>query len=209
MRIKPFLLLAAAGTAGLALVIGNDALAKYEEPAYGVDRKEGNFEIRSYPSVIAAEVEVSGLGESSANSAFKILAGYIFGKNVSKTKIAMTVPVTENLNAEKIAMTVPVTTAVDNESMIMRFFMPSKYSLETLPEPLDKRILLHRLPPRKFAVIRFSGFSSNENCRQHEEQLKTWLKNQNLEAAGDALRAFYNPPWTLPFMRRNEIWIPL
>lgn len=209
MRIKPLVLLAAAGAAGLGLVIGTDALAKYEEPGYSVDRKEGNFEIRSYPSVIAAEVEVLGRGEQSANSAFKILAGYIFGKNSSKTKIAMTVPVTEKLTAEKIAMTVPVMTDVDKKNMTMRFFMPSKYSLDTLPEPIDKRIKLYQLPPRKFAVIRFSGSSSNENCRKHEEQLNIWLKNQNLEAAGDALRAFYNPPWTLPFMRRNEIWIPL
>lgn len=209
MRIKPFMFLAAAGAAGLALVIGNDALAKYEEPDYSVDRKEGNFEIRSYPSVIAAEVEVTGQGESSANTAFKILAGYIFGKNVSKAKIAMTVPVTEKLQPEKIAMTAPVTTRVGNKSMTMRFFMPTKYSLETLPEPLDKRIRLHRLPLRKFAVIRFSGFSGDENCRKHEEQLNSWLKNQNLETTAEPIRAFYNPPWTLPFMRRNEIWVQL
>ncbi len=210
MRIRPIILLAAAaGAAGLGLVIGNDVLAKYEEPDYSVDSTEGNFEIRSYPSVIAAEVEVPGRGEHSANNAFKILAGYIFGKNASKTKIAMTVPVTEKLTCEKIAMTVPVTTAVDKKNMTMRFYMPSKYSLDTLPEPIDKRIKLYTLPPRKFAVIRFSGFSSDENCRKHEEQLSAWLKNQNLETAGDALRALYNPPWTLPFMRRNEIWVPL
>lgn len=209
MRIKPIMLLAAAGAAGLGLVIGNDALAKYEEPAYSIERKDGNIEIRSYPEVIAAEVEVPGRGEHSANTAFKILAGYIFGKNVSKTKIAMTVPVTEKLSAEKIAMTVPVTTGIDKKNMTMRFYMPSKYSLETLPEPIDKRIKLYRLPPRKFAVIRFSGFSSEENCRKHEEQLSKWLKSENLESSAESMRAFYNPPWTLPFMRRNEIWIPL
>ncbi len=209
MRIKPIMLLAAAGVAGLGLAIGSDALGKYEEPAYSVDRKEGDFEIRSYPSVIAAEVIVPGRGEYSANNAFKILAGYIFGKNVSKTKIAMTVPVTEKVNAEKIAMTVPVTTTVDKKNMTMRFYMPSKYTLDTLPEPIDKRIKLYYQSPLRFAVIRFSGFTSQENCRKHEEQLNLWLKKQNLTPSGEALRAFYNPPWTLPFMRRNEIWIPL
>jgi len=209
MSVKPIMLLAFAGAAGLGLVIGNEALAKYEEPAYSVDREDGNIEIRSYPTVIAAEVEVSGKGESAADTAFKILAGYIFGKNVSKTKIAMTVPVTENLSAEKIAMTVPVTTGTDKKHLTMRFYMPSKYSLETLPEPIDKRIKLYKLPARKFAVIRFSGFSSEANCRKHEEQLSTWLKSENLEPSAGSMRAFYNPPWTLPFMRRNEIWIPL
>lgn len=206
MRIKMFPLLALALASAGTFVIANDALAKYEEPSYSTSEKDGNFEIRDYPSVIAAEVEVSGSGESAANNAFKIIAGYIFGKNVSKTKVAMTVPVTEKISSEKIAMTIPVVTDKKQQNMIMRFYMPSKYTLETLPEPNDKRIKLIKLPSARYAVIRFSGFGSEKSCVHHEKLLNDFVKNKNLVASEAMVRAFYNPPWTLPFMRRNEIW---
>ncbi|CAN5378851.1 heme-binding protein [soil metagenome] len=206
MRIKILPLLAAACAGVGIFAIANDALAKYEEPTYAILEKDGDFEIRDYPSVIAAEVEVSGSGESAANEAFKIIGGYIFGKNVSKTKVAMTVPVTEKISSEKIAMTVPVTTDKQKNSMTMRFYMPSSYTLETLPEPIDKRIKLFTLPKARYAVIRFSGFANEKNCAHHEDLLDNFVKSKNLDASETPVRAFYNPPWALPFMRRNEIW---
>lgn len=209
MKARNILLLGALGVAGVAVAAANDLFSHYEEPAYKIDREDGEFEIRSYPSVIAASVQVAGNGESSANNAFKILAGYIFGKNKRAMKISMTVPVIQESAAEKIAMTVPVTMEMQNMSMAMNFYMPSSYTLDTLPEPLDKRIKLERIPARRFAVIKFSGFGTESNCRKKEEQLRNWIKQHTGEKAGETLRAFYNPPWTLPFLRRNEIWISL
>jgi len=202
-----FLSFIAVACAGVGIfAIANDALAKYEEPKYAILEKDGDFEIRDYPSVIAAEVQVAGSGESAANEAFKIIAGYIFGKNVSKTKVAMTVPVTEKTSSEKIAMTVPVTSDKQKDSMTMRFYMPSSYSLESLPVPLDKRIKLFNLPSARYAVIRFSGFASEKNCAYHEKLLEDFVRTKELKPSETPVRAFYNPPWALPFMRRNEIW---
>jgi effector-binding domain-containing protein len=199
----------AVGAGAIGLAIGSEALAKYEEPNYEVLRKSQDIEIRQYPPVIAAEVEVDGTREEAANQAFRILAGYIFGKNVSRDKIAMTVPVTEMTSSEKIAMTVPVTSVSAQGKMTMRFYMPSKYSLEALPEPVDNRIKFTKLPQARYAVIKFSGFAGEDNIARHESKLRNYLKDIDLSPDGRAIRAFYNPPWTLPFMRRNEVWLPL
>lgn len=198
-----------AGVGALAFMAGQEVLAKYEEPQYKVSEKEGDIEFREYPSVIAAQVQVVGTGKEAANQAFKILAGYIFGKNVRKDKIAMTVPVTESKVSEKIAMTIPVTTLNNQGEMLMSFYMPSKYSMNDLPEALDKRIQFNRVEPRKFAVIKFSGAATEENMQKHEDQLREYLRSKGKNSTGTAIRAFYNPPWTLPFMRRNEVWIQL
>jgi effector-binding domain-containing protein len=199
----------AAGAGAIGLAVGSEALAKHEEPKYEIIRKSQDIEIRQYPSVIAIEVEVNGTRTDSANQAFRILAGYIFGKNVSRDKIAMTVPVTEMKPSEKIAMTVPVTELKAEEGMRMRFYMPSKYSLESLPEPVDKRIKFEKLPAARYAVIKFSGFAREDNMASHEARLRNYLNDNNLTPKGQSIRAFYNPPWTLPFLRRNEVWLPI
>ena len=203
------------GAVGAALLaataIASDAATKYEEPNYKSTLKEGQFEVREYPSGIAASVEVNNGDKAAneANEAFKILAGFIFGKNKSKQKIAMTVPMTEAVVAEKIAMTAPVTTKTSADKMVMTFYMPSKYTMESLPEPSDSRIQISQTAVRKYAVVKFSGLATKRALKQQEEKLRTWMKEKNLEGTGDALDAFYNPPWTLPFLRRNEIWISL
>lgn len=209
MRRNLFLLAGVAAGVAVGAACVHEALAKYEEPAYTIVARDGNFEVRRYPSVIAAEVTVGGGGSRAADDAFRILAGYIFGKNKNRDKIAMTVPVTEQMQSQKIAMTVPVTTRVEPSSMQMRFFMPSKYTLETLPVPMDDRIQFSTVPPVKYAVVRFSGLAHEGAIRKQADELRAFMRKQNLEAAGDAVRAFYNPPWTLPFLRRNEVWIPL
>lgn len=207
--MRALLFLGALGLVGVGAFAVSDVFTHYEEPDFQTDLKDGAFEIRSYPSVVAASVQVAGNSESSANEAFKILAGYIFGKNRSQTKIAMTAPVVQETHSEKIAMTVPVTVERSDTSMTMSFYMPSKFSLDTLPEPIDKRIELACIPPRKFAVIRFSGFATEKNCDLKAEELKRWMEARNLKSCVEPIRAFYNPPWALPFLRRNEIWIAL
>ncbi len=105
-------------------------------------------------------------------------------------------------------MTVPVTSATSDGKMLMRFYMPSKYRMETLPEPIDGRIKFLEVAPANYAVIRFSGFANKDNIERHESKLKKYVQEKNLTVNGSTVRAFYNPPWTLPFLRRNEIWIP-
>lgn len=202
----PYLILVGFTGAAMAIPAGY-AEDKYESPRYKELSREGKFEVREYPSAIAAEVQVTGRGDRAQNEAFRILAGYIFGKNKSKARIPMTAPVTQQRSSEKIPMTTPVTTERASENLTMRFFMPGNYTMDTLPEPGDPRIRFVPLPPSKFAVIRFSGFSNQKNMAEHNEELEGFLRSSGLQAKSKPLQAVYDPPWTLPFMRRNEVWI--
>jgi hypothetical protein len=152
---------------------------------------------------------VSGDQKEAASKGFRLLAGYIFGGNRRKQRIAMTAPVAQKPLSEKIAMAAPVTQIQTAGEWIVRFTMPSAYSLETLPEPNDARVRLHITPPRRFAVVRFSGLAQPDDVTAKTAELSAWMKNRNLHAAGPATLAQYNPPWTLWLMRRNEVMIPL
>lgn len=221
--LKPTLGIAIFGAVALSITLANKASSKYEEPQFKVIEKLGkNIEIREYKPRIAAEVTVDKEWDDALNSGFRILAGYIFGKNRSNQKVAMTAPVTaqedsEDLNGKslRIAMTTPVTAARTEEpdasgGWKIRFYMPSKFSLDTLPEPEDKRIKLKELPAETFAVIRFSGWSNQDSFTKHLEELKKkLLDSSKFKESGQPTNAFYNPPWTLPFLRRNEILIPV
>lgn len=218
--LKPTLGIAIFGAVALSITLANEAASKYEEPQFKVLEKLGkNIEIREYKPRIAAEVTVNKEWDDALNTGFRILAGYIFGKNRSNQKVAMTAPVTAQEDSDeksiKIAMTAPVTAArteePDNaESWRIRFYMPSKYSLATLPEPEDKRIKLKELPAETFAVIKFSGWSNQDSFAKHLQVLKKKLSDSSkFKESGEPTNAFYNPPWTLPFLRRNEILIPV
>lgn len=195
--------------AGLSLAALSGASARYEEPSWSMVRKDDQFEIRKYPRLVAASVTVNGVTDQAANSAFSILAGYIFGKNSARKKIEMTSPVTQEPGSTKIAMTVPVTTSLNQDSLTMKFYMPAKYDLETLPEAQDKRIKFAELAPQLYATTRFSGRAKEANISKHTQELKNYLKTHGLVATGEPLVAFYNPPWTPPFLRRNEVWLPI
>lgn len=212
MKIKSAILVAAgvAGTALLASLFSSQAGAKYEEPNWKSIKKEKEFEIRQYPELISASVTVSGSNNNEqANKAFRILAGYIFGNNVPKQKIAMTVPVTEKIDSEEIAMTAPVVQSVSKNTMTMKFFMPSQYKLDSLPEAKDKRIEFEVIPACTFATIRFSGIADTQSVNRETKKLQDYLKTNKLMPIDKPILAVYNPPWTLPFLRRNEIWIAI
>ena len=179
-----------------------------DEPAYSVELKEGDFEIRRYEPMLAAEVTVPGERSSAINQGFRLLADFIFGNNTSKSKIEMTAPVTQQ-PSEKIAMTVPVTQEPAGAEWKVRFIMPAKFTAETLPVPNDQRVRIIAEPAKRFAVIRFSGWSSDANLSDHRSQLEAWVTAKALPTAGPPIAAFYNPPWSLPFLRRNEYLIPL
>lgn len=158
--------------------------------------------------MIIAEVEMRGEREEAIGEGFRMLADYIFGNNTAQQGIAMTAPVQQQ-NSEKIAMTAPVQQQAQNGVWTISFVMPSEYSIDTLPKPNNEIVTIKEVLPKRYAVIQFSGLNSNENIARQEKQLLQYIENNKIKTVGPAKYAFYNPPWTLPFMRRNEIMLEL
>lgn len=180
-----------------------------EEPPFTVQRRIGAVEIRRYGARIAAETSITADEESARNEGFRRLAGYIFGGNTTQAKIAMTAPVAQQ-QGQKIAMTAPVATQRgEAEDWVIRFFMPSEHSMDTLPTPNDDRVRLVEVPAESVAVLRFSGIASPEAITAKTAELLESLSSAGLETTGEPLTWFYDPPWTLPFRRRNEIVVPV
>lgn len=191
----------------LTALAGN-IMSIVEQPDYKLITSEENIEIRDYSPMILAEVEVSGERKQAIREGFKILADYIFGNNTSNIKMEMIAPVTNELS-EKMAMTAPVIQEQHMGKWKVRFVMPKKYSLETLPKPNSKDVVLIHLPAKRFVVIRFSGLADDENIKQHTDELKAYILAKTMKPFGEPILAFYNPPWTLPFLRRNEVMIEI
>lgn len=200
--------LAVAGLAGLGAVTWSAMASNVETPDYKVSSKSGNLEIREYGPTIVAEATVGGERDKAIQRGFGIIADYIFGNNLSSAKVAMTAPVTQQ-SSEKIAMTAPVTQQAKGQSWNVRFVMPSKYTMETLPKPVNPQVALIEMPATRFAAIRFSGFASEVSLDAQEARLRAFIAERGLIATNMPQYAFYNAPWTLPFMRRNEIMIEI
>lgn len=187
-------------------------MAAIEEPTYAVIEKSGPYELRAYEPKIIAEVEVSGTMKQASNRGFKMIAGYIFGGNTSQQgasqKISMTTPVTmEPTGSEKISMTAPVTMQQANGQWRMHFVMPSKYTMDTLPTPNNDAVTLRQIPKQNYAVIRFSGLAGPQKVANMTAALERWLKTKNITPKGKPELSRYDPPWTLPFFRRNEVMV--
>ncbi|TRW86332.1 heme-binding protein [Mycolicibacterium sp. 018/SC-01/001] len=184
-----------------------------EEPHYIARPLTDRVQIRQYGSRIAAETTVSGEKQKALNTGFRRLAGYIFGGNHRDTEIAMTAPVSQAAGKganEEIAMTAPVSqTGNADEGWTVRFFMPSKWSLETLPEPDDENVRLVTVPPQTVAVLSFTGDRSAAAVAARGEELRTTLQDNGIEPKSEPTAWFYDPPWTLPFRRRNEVVIDI
>ena len=181
-----------------------------EEPAFDLLKTDNDFEIRHYHSHIAASVLSSGTMDDASSAGFRSIADYIFGNNQHRNDGA----------SEKISMTAPVSMQLPNKPDLteqqlndsqqqwqVSFFMPAKYQLETLPRPNNERISIKEIAGYDAAVIRFSGFTGSAKVAKKVEQLQQWMADNELIAIGPAQLARYNPPWTLPFFRRNEIII--
>jgi hypothetical protein len=171
-------------------VMATQAIA-IEEPVYQVEKawEAEQIEIRAYaPRVMA----VTGMTEN-ADSGFRVLAGYIFGGNAEEEKIAMTAPVQQSMAGEKE----------------MAFMMPAEYALEDLPEPEDQRVSFREASAYIAAVIQFSGWASAEKADENWQRLRRFLIAEGIDITGKPTLNQYNPPWTLPFMRRNEIIVPV
>ena len=186
------------------------AVMAIEEPKFSVLEKNPPFELRSYAPMILAEAQTEGDLDEASSQGFRLIAGYIFGQNQVSEKIAMTVPVAVEEQAPKsakIAMTAPVNIESNAGKWTVSFVMPSEYTMETLPKPLNPRVQLRQIPAVKRAVIMFTGFNSENKVAEKTLELEEWMRSKNLQAVGVPRFARYNPPWSIPFMRRNEIMI--
>ncbi len=184
------------------------AMAKTEEAHYSVLSKDGDIETRMYAGDILAQVEVVGERKEALNKGFRLLADYIFGNNTVRKNIEMTAPVMQEIS-QKIPMTAPVMQEPSGNKWIVSFVMPAHFTLQTLPKPNNNKIQIVQRKPQKYLAIRFSGFSSGSNFEQHTKILETHIKKNNIQVVGNPVWAQYNPPWTLPFWRRNEVMFRL
>ena len=189
-------------------VLAGPVMSNVEKPDYKVIKSEQNIEIRQYDPMIIAEVEVKGKREDAISKGFRLLADYIFGNNTLGKDISMTAPVQQKENL-KIAMTAPVQQKLTGKSWQISFVMPSKHSMDSLPTPNNNRVRLKKILTRKFVVIRFSGTNSNENLTAHKNRLLNYVEANEIKIIGSPKYAFYNAPWTLPFLRRNEVMIEI
>ena len=189
-------------------ILAGPVSSRVEHPKYQLVEADGKFEIRDYPAMIVAQVELTGPREATLTKGFRMIAGYIFGGNSATRKVAMTAPVTQQAGA-RIAMTAPVAQQAVDGKWRVRFVMPAGSTLESLPRPNDPAVKLEEIPARRFAVIRFSGLARSRSLARHEQRLEGFLRAKGLKALSAPIDAYYNPPWTLPFLRRNEIMVQI
>jgi SOUL heme-binding protein len=181
-----------------------------EEPKYTRRQLTDTVEIRRYGPRIAAETTVIEDEKRARNVGFRRLAGYIFGGNRSDQGISMTAPVSQHWTrgGDQIAMTAPVVQSPGaDRGWVIRFFMPSKWTMENLPTPNDDQVCLVTVPPETVAVLRFSGDRGPKAVAARTGELLKTLQDNGIKPTGEADAWFYDPPWTLPFRRRNEIAI--
>jgi DNA gyrase inhibitor GyrI len=180
-----------------------------ESPGYEVLEQHGAIEIRHYRPFLVVQTEDVGDYEAASKRSFFRLFDYISGKNQSKQKIAMTAPVMQEPKPEKITMTAPVFQEQSGQKWTMRFVLPSQYQLATAPQPTDPAVTIMEIPAKKVAVLLFSGFLNKNNIAKKKAELSAWLKENNRKAILEPRSAGYNPPWTIPFLRRNEVHIDI
>lgn len=194
---------------GLWVLWGWLSVRNIEQPAYKVLSTNDIYEVREYEPQIIAKTTVTGTMDSATNDGFRLIADYIFGNNTTQEAVAMTAPVTVQ-NSEPIAMTVPVTSTESSDgAYTIAFVMPSKYTLETLPKPVNSQVVIEEVPSKTYAVLTFSGYATEKNVAEKEKTLFDALKEEDVQNKGTATLSQYNPPWTPWFMRRNEIWVEL
>ena len=205
----------------LLLLIGQNAMA-IEEPAFKIILKTEGFEVRQYAPMLVAETLENGDMDEASNRGFRKIAAYIFGDNRANptgtsAKIAMTAPVTLEPLSEKIAMTAPVTLSATQQGADMasankwrvHFVMPAKYTLNNIPLPNNTEVKLREIPGKLFAVHSYTGFNSVSRVQTKSDELLAWLQSKTFKPLGSVQLSRYDPPWTLPMFRRNEVMVEI
>lgn len=194
-----------------------------EEPKYDVVLTEGQYELRQYAPMLIAETVVEGDMDEASNKGFRLIADFIFGNNqvagAASEKIAMTAPVTVEPQSAKISMTAPVTVEPQHagthadvnmqtaQQWRINFVMPSRYTLATIPKPNNRAVTLKEVPSKSFVVLKYSGFNTVARVQSKTQEAMEWAAQKHLKVIGTPQLSRYDPPWTLPMFRRNEIMI--
>ena len=208
-------------TLGLGILWITPAMA-IEEPKYEVIVSDAQFEVRHYAPVLIAETIVEGDMDAASSKGFRLIAEFIFGNNLSsdtdkKSKIAMTAPVTVEPQSSKIAMTAPVTVEPQAAESNMKtaktwrinFVMPSQYTLANIPKPKNNAVSLREVPSKYFIVHKYSGFNTVSRVQTKTDETVEWAIKRSYKMIGTPQLSRYDPPWTLPMFRRNEIMIEI
>ena len=202
----------------LALLVGflgMESAMAIEEPRYEVSISQAPFELRHYAPTLIAQTIVEGDMDAASNKGFRLIADFIFGNNLAANseqaaKIAVTAPVTVEPQSSKIAMTAPVTIEPQlgsAQQWRVHFVMPSQYTLANIPKPKNSAVTLDELPSKYFVVHRYSGFNTEARVQEKTDEALAWAKQQSLKVVGTPQLSRYDPPWTLPMFRRNEIMV--
>lgn len=213
MRRRTLLVVAGiAAFSGMYRPIGRIAMARQEDveqPPFEVVGTIGPIEIRQYGPRLAAEADMSagsGINEGQY-SAFMALANFIFAKDRKGPEVAMTAPVSIEQANEPIAMTAPVAMEPEGEGMVMRFFMPAEYTLETLPRPGDDRVRIITVPAQSLAVLRFSGEATDAEVERQTADLLQGVQGSTWSVTGQPGYFGYDPPMTPPAEQRHEVFV--
>jgi hypothetical protein len=218
LKQRPYL---ASLVLGLGLIWIKPAMA-IEEPKYEVVTADAQFEVRHYAPILIAETIVEGDVDAASSKGFRLIADFIFGNNQQsdsdkKAKIAMTAPVTVEPQSSKIAMTAPVTVEPQAAESSMKtakvwrinFVMPSQYTIATIPKPKNNAVTLREVPSKYFIVHKYSGFNTVSRVQSKTDEAVEWATKRSYKIIGTPQLSRYDPPWTLPMFRRNEIMIEI
>ncbi len=178
-------------------------MSNVETPKYSVLKKDNDIEIREYPTLLVAQTQKPGERDVAISEGFRTLADYIFGNNQASKNTAGESP------SEKIAMTAPVIQQKRDNEWVILFVMPSKFNESNIPQPMNKEVAIQTRSKTKYIVIQFSGTTSKSNLDNNLNKLNEFIESNKIKTKGAPIFAFYNPPWTLPFLRRNEIWFEI
>jgi len=168
----------------ISILTLSSQLMAYEEANYEIVKENKIYEIRKYPNRLVIETN------SIQGNGFRKLFNYISGNNKDN---------------EEIKMTVPVTQEIKNGNMTMQFYLPSKFNKDNAPKPVDSEVKILTIEGGYYAVIEYSGRSSDKNFLKNKDILEKALKQDNLLVLSPPIRASYNSPFTLPMLKRNEV----
>jgi hypothetical protein len=177
----------------------------YEQLSYNIIENFNDIEIRNYPKRVAIEIQDA----ENDREAFFALFDYISGKNINNANISMTSPVEVSRENLKITMTSPVEKKNINNKVQMRFFLPKELTIENSPKPINPKVKVIEIPEQTFAVLNYSGFNGNEKFNAKAEELKLILSKSLYKIVGEPTYFGYDPPFTIPFLRKHEVLIPV
>ena len=196
--------LAQVGDAALSVVAPSIARSRSDQPRHTVEIDEAPFQVRRYAPMLVAEVTVAGERSDAADKGFRALADYIFANKREGPEIAMTTPVIQAAEGADALMTVSGGGTAAGRYTV-RFMMPHEWTKETLPAPSNPDVSIHTVPERVMAVATFSGRATDETVRAQAEALKRFMERRDLRHDGTVEYAYYDPPFTPPPLRRNEL----